>query len=65
MNLEVALSQLGLTMDEFIDVCILCGCDYCENIKGIGPVSAVKLVPSSELRIGPRRRRRYATPQPR
>ena len=21
-------------MDQFIDLCILCGCDYCDTIKG-------------------------------
>ena len=25
---------MGLTMDQFVDVCILAGCDYCDNIKG-------------------------------
>jgi hypothetical protein len=29
------LEELGLTMDQFVDLCILSGCDYCENIKGI------------------------------
>ena len=23
-------------MDQFIDFCILCGCDYCDTLKGIG-----------------------------
>ncbi len=34
-----AVEQLGLTDDQFIDLCILLGCDYCPSIKGIGPVS--------------------------
>ena len=21
-------------MEQFVDLCILCGCDYCESIKG-------------------------------
>ena len=29
------LEELELTMDQFIDLCILCGCDYCDSIKGI------------------------------
>jgi flap endonuclease-1 len=33
-----------MTMDEFIDLCILCGCDYTKNIGGIGPVRAFKLI---------------------
>ncbi|KAG6492612.1 hypothetical protein ZIOFF_047577 [Zingiber officinale] len=28
------LEELRLTMDQFIDLCILSGCDYCDNIKG-------------------------------
>lgn len=33
-----------MTMDEFIDLCILCGCDYTKNIGGIGPVKAFKFI---------------------
>jgi flap endonuclease-1 len=33
-TLDKALSGLDLTMDQFIDTCILAGCDYCEPIKG-------------------------------
>jgi flap endonuclease-1 len=29
------LEELEITMDQFIDLCILCGCDYCDSIKGI------------------------------
>jgi flap endonuclease-1 len=38
------LEGLGLTDDEFIDLCILCGCDYCDKIPGIGPKTALKLL---------------------
>lgn len=44
INLQAALQGLGLNMEQFIDLCILCGCDYCDSIKGIGPVKALKLV---------------------
>lgn len=44
VNLEIALKELDVTMDEFIDVCILCGCDYCSKIEGIGSVNALKLI---------------------
>ncbi len=33
-SLEKALAGLDLTYDQFVDVCILAGCDYCEPIKG-------------------------------
>ena len=38
------LELLGMTWDQFIDVCIMCGCDYCDSIKGIGPVKALQLI---------------------
>lgn len=44
VNLERALEGLGLNMDQFIDLCILLGCDYMEPVKGIGPKTAFKLI---------------------
>lgn len=39
-----AIAGLELSHEEFIDMCILLGCDYCETIKGVGPVTAYKLI---------------------
>ncbi|CAK9437225.1 uncharacterized protein LODBEIA_P16030 [Lodderomyces beijingensis] len=39
-----AIAGLDMTKEEFIDLCILLGCDYCETIKGVGPVTAYKLM---------------------
>ncbi|CAG8512182.1 7006_t:CDS:10 [Ambispora gerdemannii] len=44
MHLSKVREELGLTMEEFIDLCILLGCDYCESIKGIGPHRALELI---------------------
>merc|ERR1719437_381273 len=44
VSLQVALEQLNITMDQFIDFCILCGCDYCDTLKGVGPSTAIKLL---------------------
>jgi len=44
VNLERALEGLKLSMPQFIDLCILCGCDYTDSIKGIGPITALKLI---------------------
>ena len=33
-----------MEMPQFIDLCILLGCDYLEPIKGVGPKSALKLI---------------------
>lgn len=40
VKLERALEELGLTHEQFVDLCILCGCDYCDTIRGIGPKKA-------------------------
>jgi flap endonuclease-1 len=32
------------SLDKFIDLCILLKCDYCSNIKGIGPEKALKYI---------------------
>jgi len=38
------IEDLKLTHDEFIDMCILCGCDYCPTIPKVGPVRALKYI---------------------
>ncbi|KAL2906807.1 Flap endonuclease 1 [Bienertia sinuspersici] len=43
-EMSKVLEELNLTMDQFIDLCILSGCDYCESIKGIGGLTALKLI---------------------
>lgn len=39
-HLDSILAQTGLTMDQFIDLGILLGCDYVPKIPGIGPQRA-------------------------
>lgn len=35
---------LDLSHDKFVDLCVLCGCDYTGSIKGIGPKKALNLI---------------------
>ncbi|QLG72612.1 hypothetical protein HG535_0D03200 [Zygotorulaspora mrakii] len=44
IDTELVLKGLDLTIEQFIDLCIMLGCDYCESIKGVGPVTALKLI---------------------
>lgn len=44
VHLERVLAGLGVTMEQFIDLCILLGCDYCATVKGVGPAKAVSLI---------------------
>ncbi|KAL3102033.1 hypothetical protein niasHS_003442 [Heterodera schachtii] len=43
-SLERALKDWEISQDEFVDLCILLGCDYCATIKGIGPKKAFELI---------------------
>mmetsp|Transcript_18698 Transcript_18698/g.29665 ORF Transcript_18698/g.29665 Transcript_18698/m.29665 type:complete len:401 (+) Transcript_18698:2-1204(+) len=43
-DLEKVLKGMDVTMEQFIDICILCGCDYCPSIRGIGPKRAVEFI---------------------
>ena len=43
-NLNTILKDLDITPSQFIDLCILCGCDYTPKIRGIGSVGALKLI---------------------
>ena len=43
-DVQKVVEGLEVTMDQFIDICILCGCDYCESIRGIGPKKAYDLI---------------------
>jgi len=38
------LSSLEMTSEQFLDFCIMCGCDYNDNIDKIGPMNAYKLL---------------------
>ena len=38
------LEGLELTNAQFVDFCILCGCDYSGTIRGVGPKTALKLI---------------------
>lgn len=48
-QLEIVLSQLGINYSQFIDFCILCGCDYIPGIHKIGPVSALKIIKNGNI----------------
>lgn len=44
VSLERVLEQLNISMNQFIDFCILSGCDYCDTIKGVGPSTAIRMI---------------------
>ncbi|MBW0466196.1 hypothetical protein O181_005911 [Austropuccinia psidii MF-1] len=44
LNLEKVLQGLELTMEQFIEFCVLCGCDYVEPLRGVAAKTALKLI---------------------
>lgn len=41
---DKVIAGLELSREEFIDLCILLGCDYCDSIKGVGPKKAIDYI---------------------
>ncbi|KAL2354365.1 flap endonuclease 1 [Cryomyces antarcticus] len=44
IRLDKVLEGLEMDMKQFIDLCILLGCDYVDPIPGVGPQTALKLI---------------------
>lgn len=44
LNMEKILESLNLSITQFVDLGLMLGCDYIESIRGIGPVTALKLI---------------------
>lgn len=43
-HLDKVLAGLNLQHKEFVDLCILLGCDYTDSIRGVGPKRAIDLI---------------------
>ncbi|XP_030057035.1 flap endonuclease 1 isoform X2 [Microcaecilia unicolor] len=43
-HLNRTLQEMDITQEQFVDLCILLGSDYCETIRGIGPKRAIDLI---------------------
>ena len=44
ISLDRVLEGLEMDLNQFIDLCILLGCDYLDPVKGIGPKVALNLI---------------------
>lgn len=44
VDLRQACIEMGLSKSEFLDLCILSGCDFSSTIVGIGPAKGYKLI---------------------
>lgn len=44
VSLDGVLKELEMEFPAFLDMCIMCGCDYTSKIGGIGPTYAYKLM---------------------
>lgn len=48
IDLDILMAQLQLTYDQFVEMCIMCGCDYCDNIPKIGCITAYNSIKKYE-----------------
>ncbi|OLY85397.1 Flap endonuclease 1-1 [Smittium mucronatum] len=39
-----AQEELGINLQQFLDLCIMCGTDFTGKIPGVGPITALKLI---------------------
>ena len=46
ISLKYCFSRFEFSQEQFVDLCILLGCDYVDKIKGVGPKKAIELVSS-------------------
>lgn len=44
LHLAPILEQLGLSMAQFVDLCVLSGCDYLTHLPKVGPATAIRAV---------------------
>ena len=44
VDLEAILKDLELNQEQFIDLCCMLGCDFCDNVYKVGPETAYKLI---------------------
>lgn len=44
VHLGKALEELDMPMEQFVDLCMLLGCDYLDPVRGVGPKKALKLI---------------------
>ncbi|KAJ1818154.1 hypothetical protein LPJ60_004469 [Coemansia sp. RSA 2675] len=44
IDADIALSELGITRESFVDLCILCGTDFSATLEKVGPITALKLI---------------------
>jgi flap endonuclease-1 len=48
LDLEEVMKGFSMNYEQFVDLCILCGCDYCSNIPRIGNKGAFNLIKKHE-----------------
>ena len=43
-SLDKILETLNLTIEQWVDFCILCGCDYSKRVRGMGPKKSIEYI---------------------
>ena len=43
-SLDTILKTLDITTEQWVDFCILCGCDYSKRVRGMGPKKSIEYI---------------------
>ena len=43
-SLSTILETLDITNEQWVDFCILCGCDYSKRVRGMGPKKSIEYI---------------------
>ncbi|KAK0749955.1 flap endonuclease 1 [Schizothecium vesticola] len=70
VHVDKVLEGLGMEREQFIDLCILLGCDYLDPIPKVGPSTALKLIRDhgtlekvvNWMKTDPKAKERYTVP---
>ena len=44
LNYDKIIEGFEITNDQFVEFCVLCGCDYCDSVPKVGNITALKLI---------------------
>lgn len=55
IQIEKVLCHLSMTQDDFLNMCIVAGCDFQQNVRGVGIHTAQKLVTKEDFEMSCRK----------
>lgn len=48
IDLDAVLAAMGMDLALFQQFCVMCGCDFCDRVPGVGPAKALPMLKDAE-----------------